>query len=228
MVRQSRPSNKQPSQTTTKNAVKPIRKSEGNKSETLPTVINRYELFVAEYIKDFNATQAYIRSGLPGTRPDVRASQLLAKSKVQELVAIAKAERMAAIKVEANYVLSRLIEIDQMDALDILEDDGSVRPIKEWPKIWRQFISVFEVVEMMSGKGDDRQLVGTLKKIKWPDKTKNLELIGKHINVGEFRELVGHSAPDGGAIQVEAKTTQITSGEPIEAGKQYQMITEGL
>ena len=226
MVRKS-PTNKT-IPTTTKETTKPIRKAK-IKKEVIPTDIptafkSRYELFVNEYVKDFNATQAYIRSGLPGTRADVRSSQLLANSKVQELVAIAKKERLDAIKIDANYVLKRLVEIDQMDALDILEDDGSVRPISEWPKIWRQFISGFDIADIWEGKGDDRQIAGILKKIKWPDKTKNLELIGKHINVGAFRELVGHSAPDGGAIQVEQKITAVDS---VEASKQYQRICGG-
>ena len=32
-----------------------------------------------------------------------------------------------------------------------------------------------------------------LKKIKWPDKLKNLELLGKHVNVQAFKEQVAHS-----------------------------------
>lgn len=31
---------------------------------------------------------------------------------------------------------------------------------------------------------------GLLKKIKWPDKIKNLELLGKHVTVQAFREQV--------------------------------------
>ncbi len=35
---------------------------------------------------------------------------------------------------------------------------------------------------------DEKELVGILKKIKWPDKVKNLELIGKHVDVNAFKE----------------------------------------
>ncbi len=41
---------------------------------------------------------------------------------------------------------------------------------------------------MFEGRGDERDLVGILKKIKWPDKVKNLELLGKHININAFSE----------------------------------------
>ena len=41
---------------------------------------------------------------------------------------------------------------------------------------------------MFEGRGDEKELVGILKKIKWPDKVKNLELIGKHVDVNAFKE----------------------------------------
>ena len=43
-------------------------------------------------------------------------------------------------KVDADHVLNRLTEIDQMDIIDILNDDGVVKPISEWLKVWRQFL----------------------------------------------------------------------------------------
>ena len=37
-------------------------------------------------------------------------------------------------------------------------------------------------------KDDEEDIESTLQKIKWPDKVKNLELIGKHVDVNAFRE----------------------------------------
>jgi phage terminase small subunit len=74
-----------------------------------------------------------------------------------------------------------------MDVADILNDDGSLRPVKEWPKVWRQYISGFEISEMFDGRGDERQMVGLLKKIKWPDKLKNLELLGQALPRRRFQ-----------------------------------------
>ena len=123
-----------------------------------------------------------------------KASQLFLEPEVQERVDELRAE-VAAIaeeqfKVDASYVLGRLVEIDQMDAIDILNDDGSAKPIAEWPKIWRQFISGMDLSELWEGRGEDREMIGFLKKIKWPDKVKNLELIGKHVSVQAFKEKV--------------------------------------
>lgn len=105
-------------------------------------------------------------------------------ARVDELK-LARSERTA---IDADYVLKRLVEIDEMDVLDILEESGGVKAISEWPKAWRTLISGLDVSELMS---DDAVIV--LKKIKWPDKVKNLELIGKHVEVQAFKDKIEHS-----------------------------------
>ena len=90
----------------------------------------------------------------------------------------------AAIRVKApRYIthVRRLREIDEMDVLDILEDDGSFRSIRDWPRAWRQFLSGIEIAELFEGRGDDRRIAGVLRKVKWPDKLRNLELLSRHV-----------------------------------------------
>jgi len=119
------------------------------------------------------------------------ASRIRARPHVDARVS--ELREMAAEKAVINrdYVLNRLVEIDQMDALDILNDDGSIKPIRAWPKVWRQYLSGMEVVEMSGANGDDEKMSAVLKKIKWPDKVRNLELIGR--TVGAFIERVDHT-----------------------------------
>ena len=91
--------------------------------------------------------------------------------------------------------LKRLVEIDQMDVLDIMDNEYNFKPIGEWPLIWRQFVSNIENMEQFEGFGDEHPEVG-FKKIKWPDKVKNLELIGKHVSVGAFKDKIEHDVSD--------------------------------
>jgi len=44
---------------------------------------------------------------------------------------------------------------------------------------------------------DETTTENILKKIKWPDKVRNLELIGKHVRVGAFKEQLDHTSSDG-------------------------------
>ncbi|EPH0496660.1 terminase small subunit [Enterobacter asburiae] len=174
---------------------------------------DKQELFAREYLKDLNATQAAIRAGYSEKTAKEVGYENLTKPHVLELVAELKAQRVEQTGIDAAYVLRRLTEIDQMDVLDILLANGELKPIKDWPKVWRTTLSGMDVVEMASADS-----AALLKKIKWPDKVKNLELLGKHVNVQAFKEQVSSelTGKNGGPIQY----TDITEEELDERLKE--------
>ncbi|WP_434040636.1 terminase small subunit [Pseudomonas aeruginosa] len=141
----------------------------------------KQRLFVDEYLIDLNATQAAIRAGYSTRRATEIGYQLLQRPEVAQAIQAAMAERSKRTEVEADYVIRRLREIDEMDVLDILEDDGSFRSIRDWPRAWRQFLSGIEIAELFEGRGGDRRIAGVLRKVKWPDKLRNLELLSRHV-----------------------------------------------
>lgn len=153
----------------------------------------KQQRFIAEYLIDLNAAQAAIRAGYAVKGAKDQAYQLMQRPEVVAAIKEAIEARNQRVQVDADYVLNRLTEIDQMDLLDILDDDMSIKPLSKWPKVWRQSLSGFDIAEIFEGVGKERDLVGLMKKIKWPDKVKNLELLGKHVNVNAFRENVNHS-----------------------------------
>ena len=150
----------------------------------------KQQRFVVEYLFNLNATQAAIRAGYAAKGAKDQAYQLMQRPVIAAAIKEAMEARNQRTQVDADYVLNRLTEIDQMDLLDILDDDMSIKPLSKWPKVWRQSLSGFDIAEMFEGVGTERDLVGLMKKIKWPDKVKNLELLGKHVNVNAFREQV--------------------------------------
>ena len=164
----------------------------------------KQQRFVIEYLVDLNATQAAIRAGYAAKGAKDQAYQLMQRPEIAAAIKEAMEARNQRTKVDADYVLSRLTEIDQMDLLDILDDDMSIKPLSKWPKVWRQSLSGFDIAEMFEGAGKERDLVGLMKKIKWPDKVKNLELLGKHVNVNAFRENVNLS----GSINLTSMTDE--------------------
>lgn len=149
----------------------------------------KQQRFVEEYLIDLNATQAAIRSGYSEKTAQEIGSENLSKPMVAKAISDAQLKREERTQIDADYVLKRLVEIDQMDVLDIMDDHGNVKPIKDWPKVWRQFVSNIETISM-----EDE--AGWLKKIKWPDKVKNLELLGKHVSVGAFKDKIEHDVSD--------------------------------
>lgn len=153
----------------------------------------KQEAFVREYLIDLNATQAAIRAGYSEATANEQGARLLANVSIAAAIKDALADRATRTQINADYVLNRLVEIDQMDVLDIMDDAMNLKPVHQWPKVWRQYLSGFDVAEMFEGRGDDREMTGILKKIKWPDKVKNLELLGKHVGVQAFKDRVEHT-----------------------------------
>lgn len=146
---------------------------------------DKQELFCREYLIDLNATQAAIRAGYSENTAQQVGSENLSKPVIQAYLQELKKDRNERNKIDADYVLKRLVEIDQMDVMDILNESGDLLPIREWPKSWRTTLSGLDIA--IIGSGDTEAI---MKKIKWPDKVKNLELLGKHITVQAFKEKV--------------------------------------
>ena len=174
----------------------------------------RQEMFCREYIKDLNGTQAAIRAGYSPRTADRMAYELLKKPEIQAFVLQSKAERVEEVKVDANYVLKRLIEIDEMDVADILDDGGDFLPIRNWPKVWRTTLSGLDIAIINSG---DTEAI--IKKIKWPDKVKNLELLGKHIGVGAFTDKVDHTSSDGSMSPAKPTRAEILEAQKAIGGE---------
>lgn len=159
--------------------------------------------FVDEYLVDLNATQAAIRAGYSAKTASSQGERLLRNVEVQKALAARMQDRQKRTQVDADYVLQRLIEIDQMDVLDIMDDQMQLKPVSQWPRVWRQYLSGFDLAEMFEGRGEERDMVGILKKIKWPDKVKNLELLGRHF--GMFKDKLEL----GGQVQISKITRTI-------------------
>lgn len=163
-------------------------KAPKRKSTQYKPITAMQEAYAQEYTKcPENQTQAAINAGFSPNTAAVKASVMMRDERIQKRIAELMEERNKRLRVSADYVLLRLVEIDQMDVIDILNDDGTLKPIREWPKIWRTTLSGFDLSSTIMNM-DETSIETILKKIKWPDKVKNLELIGKHVDVNAFRE----------------------------------------
>ena len=147
----------------------------------------KQEAFCREYLIDLNATQAAIRAGYSAKGATVRGAQLLANRKVSEFIAAASAARAKRTEIDADWVLRRLADEATADLADILDEAGAIKPVADWPLIWRQgLVAGIDVHEDMV----DGVKAGQTVKIKLSDRIKRIELIGKHVNVQAFREQV--------------------------------------
>lgn len=175
-------------------------KAHKRKSTKYKPLTAMQEAYCQSYIKTpENQSQAAIDAGFSPNTAAVKASVMMRDERIQKRIAELMEERNKRNRVSADYVLMRLVEIDQMDVLDILNDDGGMKPIAEWPKVWRTSLSAMDIATIKTTQASLQKENGEadlsvedvehiLKKVKWPDKVKNLELIGKHVDVNAFKE----------------------------------------
>lgn len=158
------------------------------KSTQFRPITDMAERYCQEYVKTpDNQAEAAKRAGYAS--PDNAASRMMKDERIQKRIAELMTDRNKRLRVSADYVLMRLVEIDQMDVIDILDDEGGLKPVSQWPKVWRTSISAVDINRIrMAMKDGEEDIESTMQKIKWPDKVKNLELIGKHVDVNAFKE----------------------------------------
>ncbi|TWR40484.1 terminase small subunit [Cronobacter sakazakii] len=173
------------------------------KSTKFKPLTDMQERYCQEYVKTPDAQgQAAKRAGFSSY--DNAAMRMMKDDRIRDRIAELMEERNKRLRVSADYVLIRLVEIDQMDVLDILNDDGGMKPISEWPKVWRTSLSAMDIATIKTTQASLQKDNGEadlsvedvehiLKKVKWPDKVKNLELIGKHVDVNAFKEVHEHN-----------------------------------
>jgi phage terminase small subunit len=161
---------------------------------------NRHQRFVDEYIIDLNATQAAIRAGYAPKAANKQAHLLMLRPDVQKAITEAQASRSERTKIDADWVLRRLADEADADLADLYDESGSLKPIKDWPPVWRKGLVAGVEVEELREEG---AAVGFVRKVKLSDRIKRIELIGKHVGVQAFREQLGLSDPKGGPVQIE-------------------------
>jgi phage terminase small subunit len=150
----------------------------------------KQERFVSEYLLDLNATQAAIRAGYSERTARAQGQRLLTNVDVAAALSKAKTDRSTRTKIDADWLLRRLADEAEADVADLYNEDGSLKPVKDWPVIWRKGLVAGIDVEEVTIEGS---VIGVIRKLKLSDRTKRLELIGKHVDVQAFREQVEHS-----------------------------------
>lgn len=154
-------------------------------------------MFCIEYLIDLNATQAAIRAGYSKKTAKEMGCENLAKPHIQAILSKSIDKRAKATTIDANYVLQRLKEIDELDILDIVKDDLSgFRLLSEWPKVWRTSINSLDMKRIVTKFQDEEEMITMIEKIKWPDKVKNLEMIGRHVAVKAWDRETADGAED--------------------------------
>ena len=148
-----------------------------------PKLTPKQRRFIDEYLVDLNATQAAIRAGYSRNCAGQIGEENLKKPQIAAAVAKAKRERSEATKIDAEWVLRQAVELHRRCMQEI-------KPARN-PKTREQM------------KDEDGNLLFTFNAAA---ASRALELVGKHVDIGAFKERIEVS---GG----------LTLAERIQAGR---------
>lgn len=140
-----------------------------------------------------NQTKAYMHAYPKSTEKaaTANAARLITNDKVKKYLDDARAKRSERTKVDADWLLTRLAEEAEADLADIYDSKGQLKPIHQWPKIWRQGLvaGVKTRQEKIHGTEDD---YADIVEVKLADRNSIKKMIGDHIGVQAFKVLVDH------------------------------------
>lgn len=156
----------------------------------------KHRVFVNEYIKSRNATDAARKAGYSKKAAKTTGPRLLANAGVA--AAIEKALVRATEKAELTVadVLAEMRRVAFFDLSKVFSEDGALKPIHEMDEETRRIVASIETDELYAGRGSKRELIGYSRKVKIADKMKALEMIGRHFKM--FTDKVEHTGKDGG------------------------------
>lgn len=143
----------------------------------------KQQRFVAEYLINLNGKQAAIRSGYSPKTAEVQASRLLSIAKVAAAVAEGKKSAAEKLGITRERVLKEYARLAFLDIRRAFDDEGRLKPIQDIDDDTAAAIAGLETESLFEGRGEDREHIGTLKKIKLSDKKAALDSLAKHLGL---------------------------------------------
>lgn len=194
----------------------------------------KQENFCIEYLKSGNASDAYRRSynakKMSAKVIANRASELLDNGDITVRLEELKKPVIEKTQLTLERVILENMNVAFFDIRTILDNDGAVKPVNEWPPEAGAAISSIEVLEQYEGSGKDRVFVGYLKKVKLVEKGAALDRLMKHLGGYEqdnkqkgnalqdfYNKISGGSLPIVHDVEGEVIENEIT--QPVEVKK---------
>lgn len=136
----------------------------------------KQQCFCEEYLIDLNATQAAIRAGYSAKCASNIASELLAKTAISENISRAMAIRSRRTGVNADRVINELAKVAFLNPTDLVD----FRDATLYPNADGADTAAVASVKVKEVTGD---IDSVEREVKFCDKLKALELLGKHLGM---------------------------------------------
>lgn len=151
----------------------------GNKKKLTP----KQRLFVAEYIKDYNATRAALAAGYKEKAAYRTGGENLHKPLIKAAIEEQIKAREKRTLVTADRVIAELARVgfaNVEDFIAIQKDGSAYIDLSSMTRDQAAAVQEITVDEYVEGRGDDARPVKKVK-LRFLDKIKALELLGRHL-----------------------------------------------
>ena len=164
----------------------------------MPELTPKQRLFVAEYLKDLNATQAAIRAGYSEKTAHSQGPRLLEDAGVKSAIAAAAEKRAEKLEITAERVLAEIANMAFYDVGDLMIDgDASEELTEEQAKEWEKWIVDGRIIHGLRNPADIKRLPEKLRRaivgwgwdrngnftVKLADKSKALDQLARHLSL---------------------------------------------
>jgi hypothetical protein len=144
----------------------------------------KQEAFAQAYVLTGNASaayrQAYDAKRMSENALNVEASKMIRHPKIALRIAALQAKVTAVaehkFEITAEKITAELAALAFFNPADLYDESGKLIPVKDLP---RHVAAALSKIEQYEGRGEDREAVGTVKKVHWHDKKAALEQLGK-------------------------------------------------
>lgn len=147
---------------------------------------SKHELFAQSVAKGKNQSEAAILAGY-GTKDAKRQGTRLSTNVHIQARIIELSQRIAErAEIDAAKVLKTLDAIVDADIADLYDENNVLKPVKDWPLVWRKMCVGMEPIFKHSSDGENDSWDQAGYKVKFERGNKAIELLGKHITVNAF------------------------------------------
>jgi phage terminase small subunit len=137
----------------------------------------KQQIFVEEYLYDLNATKAAIRAGYSPRTAHVQGPRMLENVRVRAHIEKALAERSRRTGINTDLVLLELARIGRANPADVVNfDEATIRDSN-----LRDDTAAIQSIKVKKIPTENGEIIE--REIKFHDKNRALELLGKHLGM---------------------------------------------
>ena len=137
----------------------------------------KQQIFVEEYLFDLNATRAAIRAGYSPRTAHVQGPRLLENVRVRAYIDKALAERSRRTGINTDLVLLELARIGRANPVDVVNfDEATIKDLN-----LKDDTAAIQSIKVKRIPTENGEIVE--REIRFHDKNRALELLGKHLGM---------------------------------------------